>query len=65
MSISEKAGDLLIDIAKLVIGGVILTSIISENINILVLFIGGTISSLLLILIGFYLYKQRPKEKEK
>ena len=64
MSIKEKAGDLLIDIAKLVIGGVILTSIISENINVFVLFIGGTVCSVVLILLGFYLYKQKSKEME-
>ena len=42
MSIKEKADDLLINIAKLVIGGVILTSIISENVNVLFLFIDGS-----------------------
>jgi len=65
MNIKEKAGDLLIDIAKLVIGGVILTSIISENINVLVLFVGGTLASFLLILLGFYLYKQKPERRKK
>ena len=65
MNIKEKVGDLFIDIAKLVIGGVILTSIISKNINVLFLLIGGTASSIGLILLGFYLYKQKSKEKEK
>jgi len=65
MNIKEKAGDLLIDIAKLVIGGVILTSIISENINVLVLFVGGTVCSVMLILLGFYLYKQKPERRKK
>jgi len=59
MNIKEKAGDLLIDIAKLIIGGVILASIISENINILMLYISGSIISLVLIFLGFYLYKQK------
>ena len=59
MNIKEKAGDLLIDIAKLIIGGVILASIISENINTLMLYISGSIISLVLIFLGFYLYKQK------
>ena len=59
MNIKEKAGDLLIDIAKLIIGGVILASIISENINTLMLYISGSIISLALIFFGFYLYKQK------
>jgi len=59
MDIKEKAGDLLIDIAKLIIGGVILASIISENINTLMLYISGSIISLALIFFGFYLYKQK------
>ena len=57
MNIREKAGDLLIDIAKLIIGGVILASIISENINTLVLYISGSVCSVVLIILGFYLYK--------
>jgi hypothetical protein len=59
MNIKEKAGDLLIDIAKLIIGGVILASIISENINTLMLYVSGAIISLLLIFLGFYLYKKK------
>ena len=63
MSIREKAGDLLIDIAKLIIGGVILASIISENINTFILYISGGICSIVLIFLGFYLYKLKLKEK--
>ena len=65
MNVNEKAGDLLIDIAKLIIGGVILASIISENINTLVLYISGSVCSVILIFIGFYLYKLKSKKKEK
>ena len=61
----EKIADLLIDIAKLVIGGVILSSIISENINTLVLYISGSLCSLILILSGLYLYRSHSKRKEK
>ena len=63
MSIKEKAGDLLIDIAKLIIGGVILASIISENINTLVLYILGALASFVLIFSGFYLYKFKEKKE--
>ena len=63
MNIKEKAGDLLIDVAKLVIGGVLLTSIISENINSLVLYFGGVAFAFGLVLIGFYLYKSKEREK--
>ncbi|MCL2040555.1 MAG: hypothetical protein FWG84_00765 [Bacteroidales bacterium] len=65
MNVQEKAGDLLIDIAKLIIGGVILASIISENINTLVLYISGSVCAAMLIFLGFYLYKLKPKRKEK
>jgi uncharacterized membrane protein YraQ (UPF0718 family) len=65
MNIKEKAGDLLIDVAKLVIGGVLLASIISENINTLILYLGGTALSAILILLGFYFYKLKSKGKEK
>jgi len=59
VDVREKAGDLLIDISKLIIGGVILASIISENINTLMLYISGSVISLVLIFLGFYLYKQK------
>jgi hypothetical protein len=59
MNIKEKAGDLLIDVAKLIIGGVVLASIITENINTLILYIGGISFALGLILAGFYLYKRK------
>jgi len=61
MNIKEKAGDLLIDIAKLVVGGVVLASIITENINTLILYIGGISFALGLIFAGFYLYTSKRK----
>jgi len=63
MSIQEKAGDLLIDIAKLIIGGVILASIISENINTLVLYVSGFVCIAILIFSGFYLYKFKERKE--
>jgi uncharacterized membrane protein YraQ (UPF0718 family) len=59
MNIKEKLGDLLIDIAKLIIGGVLLASIISENINTKLLYVGGTILVIMLVLLGFYIYKSK------
>jgi len=59
MDIREKLGDLLIDIAKLVIGGVVLASIISENINTMLLYVSGTVFALLLVVLGFYVYKSK------
>jgi len=65
MDIKEKAGDLLIDVAKLIIGGVILASIISENINSTILYLLGTSISLLFIFVGFFIYKRKSKSKLK
>ena len=63
MNIKEKLGDLLIDIAKLIIGGVLLASIISENINTALLYIFGTVLAFLLVFLGFWLYKIKIKEE--
>ena len=57
MNIKEKLGDLFVDLAKLVFGGVILASIISEEINTLLLYAVGVVSSLSLAIIGFTIYK--------
>jgi len=64
MNIKEKAGDLLLDIAKLIIGGVILASVISENINTLILYIWGSVCVAVLIFLGFYFYRLKSKRKE-
>ncbi|GAB6011472.1 DUF6722 family protein [Viscerimonas tarda] len=62
MNIYEKAGDLLIDIAKLIFGGVILASIISENVDTTVLYIVGSICAIFFVIGGFVLYKLKGKE---
>ena len=62
MNVKEKAGDFLIDVAKLVIGGVVLASIITENVDALVLYLGGSAVAFGLTLLGFYLYKSKEKE---
>jgi low temperature requirement protein LtrA len=62
MDIYEKAGDLVIDLAKLIFGGVILASIISENVNTTVLYIVGAIVTVAFIISGFLLYTQKRKK---
>jgi hypothetical protein len=62
MDIYEKAGDLVIDLAKLIFGGVILASIISENVNTTVLYIVGSIAIVAFIVSGFLLYTQKRKK---
>ena len=63
MNIKEKAGDFLIDVAKLIIGGVLLAGIITENVNALVLYLGGSALAAVSIFAGFYFYKSKEKEK--
>ena len=65
MDIKEKIGDLFIDIAKLIFAGVILSSIISENINAMLLFCIGIILFFALILCGFYYYKKSKTKSKK
>jgi hypothetical protein len=63
MNIKEKLGDFLIDLAKMVIGGVVLSSVISENINTVLLYIIGTGVALVLVFAGFKMYQSKNKEK--
>jgi hypothetical protein len=59
MNIYEKAGDLLIDIAKLIIGGVILSAIMigKNDTDATTLYLVGTLVSIAFIAIGFMLYR--------
>ena len=63
MNIKEKLGDLLIDIAKLIVGGVLLASIISENINTMLLYGAGTAVAVALVILGFFMYNLKKKER--
>jgi hypothetical protein len=63
MNIYEKAGDLLIDMAKLIFGGVILASIISENIDTTTLYVVGSAVAIASVLVGFMLYKLNKKKE--
>jgi hypothetical protein len=59
MNIYEKAGDLIIDVAKLIIGGVILGAIMldRDSMNTTKLYIIGSIVSIIFIVAGFLLYR--------
>lgn len=57
MNIKEKAGDFLLDIAKLVFGGVILAGVVAEDVNKVLLYIVGSILFVLCSGFAFMLYK--------
>jgi hypothetical protein len=64
MNIYEKAGDLVIDVAKLVIGGVILGAIMinKDASHTTMLYIAGGIISFVFIAAGFLLYRVQKKQ---
>ncbi len=64
MDVKEKAGDFLLDIAKLVFGGVILAGIIAEDINRMLLYSMGAIAVASCIVTAFIIYKNISKRKE-
>ena len=53
----KELGKILIDIAKLVIGGVILAGLMRQDIPPVYLFVVGGIVSALLVIIGLYFIK--------
>lgn len=57
MNIREKAGDFLLDIAKLVFGGVILASIVAEDVNKTWLYIVGSMVFAACCIVAFIIYK--------
>ena len=63
MNVKEKAGEFLLDMAKLIFGGLILSSILSEPINRWVIYSLGVFFSSLLMMVGFILiYNSKRKE---
>ena len=58
----KELGKVLIDIAKLVIGGVILAGLMRQDIPPVYLFVIGSIAASLLIIIGLYLIKDNNKK---
>lgn len=63
MNVKEKVGEFLLDMAKLVFGGLILSSILSEPINRWVIYSLGVFFSSLLMMVGFILI-DNSKRKE-
>jgi hypothetical protein len=65
MNIYEKAGDLIIDVAKMIIGGVILGAVMmgKDDTDATILYIAGATVSLGCILIGFGLYSLQKLKK--
>jgi hypothetical protein len=60
----KELGKILIDIAKLVIGGVILAGLMRQDIPPVYLFVVGSIAAALLIIIGLYLIKDNDNNKK-
>jgi hypothetical protein len=54
----EEAGKYLLDVSKLIFGGVILAGVMNLNVDKLVLFIVGGISVVLSAIVGFVLFKK-------
>jgi len=63
MNVKEKVGEFLLDMAKLIFGGLILSSILSEPINRWVIYSLGVFFSSLLMMVGFILI-DNSKRKE-
>ena len=59
----KELGKVLIDIAKLVIGGVILAGLMRQDIPPVYLFTSGSIASILMICIGLALISLDSKDK--
>jgi hypothetical protein len=56
---TEKLSDFLIDIAKLVFGGVVLSVILDLEINKIVVLLTGMFTTAVLALFGFILYNKK------
>lgn len=64
MNIKEKIGDFALDIAKLIFGGVIISSIVNESINRWVIYSLGAFFSFVLMLIGFTMIDNSGNKKK-
>lgn len=54
----EEAGKYLLDVSKLIFGGVILAGVMNLNVDKIVLFIIGTLAVIVTAIIGFILFKK-------
>ena len=59
--IAKKMGDFFIDVAKLIIGGVILAGLMKQDIDYVPLVIGGSVSIAFAMVFGLYLIKKANK----
>lgn len=65
MKMKERTGNYFLDISKLIFGGIILSSIVSEPINRWVMYTLATFFSLFLMTMGFVILSNSDnKEKE-
>lgn len=64
MNLREKTGDFMLDIAKLVFGGVILTGVVAEDINRAWLYSIGCVAFALCTAAGMLLYKQTQRKED-
>ncbi|WP_293668088.1 DUF6722 family protein [uncultured Parabacteroides sp.] len=62
MKVKEKVGDFALDIAKLIFGGVILSSIMSESINSVVVYSLGLFFFIFTTALGFVLIDNTGKK---
>ena len=60
----KELGKILIDIAKLVIGGVILAGLMRQDIPPVYLFVVGSIVAALLIVVGLYYIKDNSNNEK-
>ena len=65
MNVKEKAGEFLLDMAKLIFGGIILSGIVNEPIHRWVIYSLGVFFSVFLILMGFVLIDNSNKKEVK
>ena len=61
----EELGKVLIDIAKLVVGGVILAGLMRQDINPILLFTAGSLVAIILICTGLVLITWEKRSKNK
>lgn len=64
MNVKEKAGDFILDIAKLIFGGVILAGVMSEEVNKTWLYAIGGVVFTLCCAVAFIIYKVSGKEEK-
>jgi protein-S-isoprenylcysteine O-methyltransferase Ste14 len=57
MDIYEKAGDFLLNVVQLIIGGVIFANVMNENLNSSVLYITGSIVVIVFLGITYWLFR--------